>query len=107
MGFDSGAADSSVSALGPVGRGGLKGNEVMVVDLNKARQEGGDRQAWRLPESEFVMYDEDEDEEGGEFGGDEGFEEDDEFGEDDDEFLEDEEELEGEEEFDDDDDEDL
>lgn len=77
----------------------------MVVDVNKLRAQ--DTQAWRLPESEFVMYDEDEDEEGGEFGADEGFEEDEEFGEDDDEFLEDEEELEGEEEFDDDDDEDL
>jgi len=79
-------------------------NAAMVADLNTRKN---DEQAWPLPESEFVMYDEDEDEEGGEFGADEGFEEDDEFGDDDGEFLEDEEEVEGGEEFDDEEDDDL
>lgn len=76
----------------------------MVVDLHMDRQE---LEAWTLPESEFVMYDEDEDEEGAEFGGDEGFEEDDEFGDEDDDFLDDEEDVEDDEEFDDEDDDDL
>jgi len=79
----------------------------MVVDLKTDNREGKKAQdSWRLPESEFVMYDEDEEEEG-EFGADEGFEEEDEFADDDEDFLEDEEKLEGEEEFDDDDDDDL
>jgi hypothetical protein len=81
----------------------LKGNDAMVVD-QKTRAAG--LEPWRLPESEFVMYDEDEEEEG-EFGEDEGFEGDDELGDEDEDFLEDDEELEGEEEFDDDDDDDL
>lgn len=91
----------------------------MVVDKNDRRTGAGmltcagtpqtaaaGAETWRLPESEFQMYDEEEDGES-EFGGDETFEEDDEFGEDDEDFLDDEETLEGEEEIDDDDDDDL
>jgi hypothetical protein len=86
----------------------------MVVDMDIRRKNTGGTagsetrgaEPWRLPESEFLMYDEEEDGES-EFGGDETFEEDDEFGEDDEDFLDDEEQLEGEEEIDDDDDDDL